>query len=108
MSSRRGRSSDLDLTAVIGTTAELDDWQFEIGATLQIPSGSSITSIIWYTSHNGTDYARAQKDGADWSAVAVDASAEAKSIDVPAELFGALHIKPLADAAGTVGCSFKN
>lgn len=105
---RRGKTISMDLTAVIGTTAVVDGWQRQVGGMIQIPSGSSITTLTWYTSHNGTDYARAQKDGADWAAVAVDASSESKSIDIPAELYGARHIKVLADATGTVGCSLKN
>lgn len=72
------------------------------GGQIQIPSGSSITSLTWYTSEksDGTFLPAYIEDGSE--AVAQSGLLAGRSYPIPAALFGAPWIKAVANAAGAV------
>ena len=93
------------LTTSLATTAAIDISHHAWG-TVHIPTGSSITSLTYYTSiaPNGT-FVAAQDST---PAAIVQTVGAAKSYPLPSALFGAAAIKIVANAAGNVDISLKS
>jgi hypothetical protein len=70
-----------------------------IAGHFDVPSGSSITSLTWYTCHevDGTYIAAQDSLGA-----LVQTVAASKSYRLPTDLIGARFLKAVGDAAGTI------
>lgn len=92
---RMGEDGTISLTQVIGTAAAI-----ELGAanmatgSLIIPSGSTVTSLDWYGSHDGENYfAVSGASGADAQAVVAGELAQ-----FPDQCFGVPYLKIVADA----------
>jgi hypothetical protein len=101
---RRTVRFDVTLTASLATTPDIGYADFA-GGMVHVPTGSSITSLTWYTSHDGTTYIAAQ----DSTGVAVTQTvAAAKSYPIPDALFGAGKLKCVANAGGAVYLTFKS
>ncbi len=97
-------NQDVALTTSAATTPEISISIFGSGQ-IHIPTGSSITSLTYYTAPNsGGTYLPAQD--ASGSAVTQTVAAT-KSYPIPAILFGAAQIRIVANAAGTVSLSLK-
>lgn len=75
------------------------------GGFIYVPTGSSITSLTWYTApvRGGTYLAANDQDGL----AIVQTVAEAKAYAIPSELFGACVLKAVGDAAGTIDVFMK-
>ena len=69
------------------------------GALLFIPSGSSITSLTWYASYDGSTYSAL--NGSDNSAVTQTVAA-AKAVHIHPACNVAALLKVVGDAAGTI------
>jgi hypothetical protein len=75
------------------------------GGFFYVPTGSSITSITWYTApaSGGTYLAANDEDGV----AIVQTVAAAKAYAIPSGLFGACVLKAVGDAAGTIDVFMK-
>ncbi len=93
------------LTASLETTPAID-FRGASGGMITIPTGSSITSLTFYGAC-AADGEFAALYGADGDAIGAITVAAARSVDLPAALFGAAFVKIVADAAGAVAVSLK-
>lgn len=93
---------DYKLSVAVDTVlADADAVQIENfdGGRIYVPTGSAITSITWYDSHDGTTYI-ASYDG-DNVAITTTVAA-ARSYPIPPDLNAARYFKMVGDADGTV------
>ena len=80
------------------------------GGQVFVPTGSSITALTWYGSHDGTTFLPIE-DGAGNAVTSIFSSsaAAAKSCLIPAACFGCAFLKAVASgAAGTIYLSLKS
>jgi len=76
---------------------------FEAGE-IHVPSGSSLTSLTWHSSHDGTTYVAAQDAAGSPVAQTVAAG---KAYPMPAALAGCKWLKAVGNADGTVHLTLK-
>ena len=95
--------SPLALNTATGTTAEIQ-YKKAAGGMIHIPTGSSITSLTWHTSHDGTTYVAAQDSE---GAAVTQTVAAAKSYPIPDALYGAPYLKAVSNASGNVHVTLK-
>lgn len=108
----------LSLNTAIGTTPEIPFEAFS-GGTIHIPTGSSITTLTWYTApfqtgrpQNAPGLSASQtqtfQPAKDSSGTAVTQTVTAaNSFPIPTALFGAGSLKCVVNAAGTVDICLK-
>ena len=101
------------LTTAIATTPEILYEEFESGMVL-IPTGSSITTLTWWACHEvGGSYLPAKATAVSLTVTprtyvtTVQTVAQTGAYPIPAELTGAVGLKIVANAAGTVYLSLK-
>lgn len=92
------------LTNSLNTTPAIDISSAG-GGSIFIPTGSSINSLTFYISTAVDGTFIALYDGA--NAAVVKTVAAARGYPLPAECFGALAVKIVANAAGSVDISLK-
>ena len=95
-----------------GTNATLmardSDW-----AQISLPSGETVVTLTWWSSHDGVTYEAAQHSVDEhvtpitYVATAQTVSAD-KSFPIPAELVGAKFLKVVGDVAATIHVSLKS
>lgn len=101
---RYSETSTVALTTSAATTPEIDVSHFASG-TIAVPTGSSITSLTYYTAPDmGGTYLAAYDDAGNAITQTV---AAAKSYAMPAAIFGAAAIRIKANAAGNVTVALK-
>lgn len=95
---------DLSLNTAVGTTDELD-MRSAAGGTVQIPSGSSITSLTYYAATEpGGTYSALYTD----SGTAVTQTVAADRVyDMPSAVAACGAVKIVANAAGAVKVTLK-
>tara|TARA_R100001594_G_scaffold137007_1_gene179730 strand:- start:510 stop:833 length:324 start_codon:yes stop_codon:yes gene_type:complete len=95
---------DVTVATAIADSDEIDYGEFARGQ-IHVPSGSSITTLTFHTSHKpGGDY-EAAYDSSN-AAVTMTVAAD-RSYPIPVDLIGARVFKMTGDAAGTVHLSLK-
>lgn len=92
------------LTTAIGTTEAIDIAGAASGS-IGVPTGSSITSLTYWVSHDGTTYIPLY--AVDNSAAVTQTVAQTRAYPIRSEAFGAKFLKIVADAAGSVYVSLK-
>lgn len=92
----------IPLTAVIGTTGTIP-YATQSGGTIHIPSGSTITSLTFYSREDGANYALYDSTG---TPVTLTVAAN-NAYPIPAACFGCETLKILANASGNIICSLK-
>jgi len=86
------------------TTTEVITYDQYAGGGVLIPTGSTITTLTWHASADGTTFAAASDEGG--TAIVQTVSA-AKAYELPSALYGWRYIKAVTNAAGTVYISLK-
>lgn len=98
-----GHLASLAITASSSTAAQLVFSSYA-GGMVHVPSGSSITSLTWYGSDDGTTYYAIQ-DGAGTAVVTTVAAGQAAPI--PTACFAAAYLKAVGNTTGTVHITLK-
>jgi hypothetical protein len=96
------------VTATLASTAEIHFGDFTSG-TVHIPSGSSITTLTWYTSDEpGGTFLAAYDSDLTAPAAIVQTVAAGCSYPIPFDLAGARALKAVGNAAGNIDVSMKS
>jgi hypothetical protein len=106
MSLQRNSSTNNEIT--VGTTvADSDAIQYQnyAGGQVFVPTGSSITSLTWYSSYDGITYT-AIYDGGGTSVTTTIVAAE--NCPIPDECFACPFLKAIDAAGGTIVVSLKS
>lgn len=104
---------EVDLNTAIGTTEEISYGEFDSGM-VHIPNGSSITSLTWWATYElgGTYEAALHVVNASLTPMTYVATVQTVAADgsypIPDNLAGAVGLKAVANAAGTVNLSLKS
>jgi hypothetical protein len=75
------------------------------GGQVFVPAGSSITTLVWYGSHDGVTYLAVQ-DGA--GNAITSSIAASKNCLIPAACFACAFLKATGNEAGTINLSLKS
>jgi hypothetical protein len=75
------------------------------GGQVYVPSGSTITTITWYGSHDGVTFTEIQ-DGSNNAIVSLISAS--LNCAIPAACFACAFLKAVGDAAGTIDISLKS
>ncbi len=95
------------VTTALSTTQEIPFGNFTTGR-VYVPVGSGITSLTWYDNYVPGGTCLASQDGALPAAAAiVQTVAAGKSYPIPFDLVGAVALKAVGNAAGTIYVSLK-
>lgn len=101
--SRGDKWLDVAVNTAEGTTAAFDFQEWS-GGTVHIPSGSSITSLTFYSSNtDGTFLPLYDSTG---TAVTLTVAAT-RAYEMPSAIFSCGRLKMVGDAADTVGVTVK-
>ena len=92
------------LTDAIGTTEAIDIAGAASGS-VGVPTGSSITSLTYWVSHDGTTYIPLYT--VDNAAAVTQTVAQTRAYPLRSEAFGAKFMKIVVNAAGSVYVSLK-
>ena len=104
---------EVAINTAVATTPEIPYGGFA-GGIIHIPNGSSITSLTWYSSHKqGGEYEASLQPVSEHvtpiTYVAVVQTVAANgAYPIPEYLVGAVALKAVGDAAGTVYISLKS
>jgi hypothetical protein len=92
------------LTNSATTTEEIRLGNYS-GGFVFIPAGSSVTTLTWWVAEKagGTYFAAYDED----NAAITQTVAASRATAIPAALFGAIAIKAVSNAAGTMAVSLK-
>jgi hypothetical protein len=91
----------------LSTTQEIPFGSFTTGR-VYVPPGSAITSLTWYDNYVAGETCLASQDGTLPAAAAiVQTVAAGKSYPIPFDLVGAIALKAVGNAAGTIYVSLK-
>lgn len=84
--------------------AERIDMQESAGGTIFVPTGSSLTSLAFYGSHDGTTFLALYDSS---NAAVTRTVAAARAYALPDECFGCRFLKLVGNADGVVNMSIK-
>jgi len=113
MKSNFSTFQEVAVTTAIGTTPEILYGEYA-GGMIHIPSGSSITSLTWYSSHkSGGDFEAAMHSEDEHVTpityvATVQTVAADKAYPIPQELVGSPVLKVVGNAAGTIYLGLKS
>lgn len=98
-----GHGWDLDIAAntAVDTTARIKREGFAFGS-VQVPTGSSITSITWYGTNRVAQVGGATKDDTATAVSAQTSLSAGDIVQIPSAIIGCKYILPVTDAAGTL------
>ena len=103
----------VSINTAVSTTDEILFGEFA-GGMIHVPSGSSITSLTWWSSPEAGGEFEAALHSEDEHVTPITYVATVQTVaadgayPMPAELVGSASLKAVGDAAGTVTISFKS
>lgn len=109
---QQSTSESVSITTAVGTTGEIRYGSYQQG-TIHVPTGSSLTTLTWWTAPHQTDGAASHTrreagtyvpayDNAGTPAAVTQTVAQTRTFPIPTELAGAAFIKAVGNAAGTI------
>lgn len=105
MPQRRITEQTVAITTSAATTGGFNYVEYVSGNVI-VPTGSSLTTLTWYTSDNAGTVRVLAKDGAGNSITST--VAQTQSVAIPAALSGAAIVYIVGNAAGSVVVTLKN